>query len=65
MRSSAQLSKHALTGLLVCAIALGGIVLTPKPAQACSFFNPLCWVETALDILKDRLENLVGIVGEA
>ena len=64
MKSSTRLPTHAIALLTVCSIALGGIVLTPKPVEACSIFNPLCWVETAVDILKDRLENLVGIVGE-
>jgi hypothetical protein len=44
------------------AVALAGFLYTARPAQACSLFNPLCWVEEALDVFKDLLVGVSQLV---
>ena len=36
-------------------LALAGFLYAARPVQACSLFNPICWVEEALDVFKDLL----------
>jgi len=47
-----------------CVLAFAAVmVLGPgKPAEACSVFNPICWVEEAVDFLEDVLEEIADIV---
>jgi hypothetical protein len=47
---------------LAVAVALAGVLYTARPAQACSLFNPLCWVEEALDVFKDLLTGVTQLV---
>ncbi len=44
------------------ALAFSSVLWTAKPAAACSLFNPLCWVEEALDIIQDLIEGAAMLV---
>ena len=51
----------------LCGLALA-LVLTllllamPRPAAACFVLNPICWVEEALDQLKDLLQGIATLM---
>jgi hypothetical protein len=52
---------------IVCLIAVlaVGLHVAPLPqAQACLFLNPICWVEKALDTLKDILGGVAELVSD-
>ena len=53
--------------VLVMSLALAGAVtltVRPRPAAACSAFNPICWVESAVDTLKDVVVAVADLVEE-
>jgi hypothetical protein len=43
-------------------LALDGILYAARPAPACAFYNPLCWVEETLDIIKDLVVGVGMLV---
>jgi len=43
-------------------LALAGVLYAARPAQACAFYNPLCWVEEALDVIKDLVVGVGMLV---
>jgi len=63
-------STGLLSGLCVpivplFAVLAASLYLAPLPqAQACLFLNPICWVEKALDTLKDILGGVAELVSD-
>jgi hypothetical protein len=47
---------------MVAPLTLAGVLYAARPAEACSLFNPLCWVEEALDVFKDLLVGVTHLV---
>jgi hypothetical protein len=47
---------------LASTLALAGFLYAARPVQACSLFNPICWVEEALDVFKDLLVGVSHLV---
>ena len=43
-------------------LALAGLLYAARPAQACAFYNPLCWVEEAVDAIRDFLKGITMLV---
>src|SRR5262245_55276317 len=38
------------------------LLSAPKPADACPFYDPVCWVEEAVDFFADILSDLASLV---
>jgi hypothetical protein len=57
-------SRRLRAGAAVMAttLALVGFLYSARPAQACSLFNPLCWVEEALDVIHDLVKGVAELV---
>jgi hypothetical protein len=47
---------------LACALVLMVLLAVPRPAIPCFVLNPICWVEEALDQLKDLLQGIATLM---
>ncbi len=59
-RRSRRLRWGAAT--MATTLALTAFLYGARPAQACSLFNPLCWVEEALDVIHDLVKGVAELV---
>ena len=57
-RSPGLAGTLAVFVLTLCVTVLSA----PKPADACPVYDPICWVEEAIDFIADTLESLGELV---
>jgi hypothetical protein len=56
--------RRGVAVMVLLAVVLGGVFYAPRRAAACSVFNPICWVEEALDVIKDLARGLAMLVSD-
>ena len=56
------LATHRGVPLAFVAILFAGSLLAvPQPAAACSFYNPICWIEEGKDYFEDLAEDVADL----